>query len=112
MPLDDRQRRIGRNEALFREVNERLEQLHESFDMSSERLQFLCECGDTTCAEPIELTREEYERIRADPALFVIVAGHEQRDVEEIVEENDRFHVVRKQAGEAREAAARLDPRS
>jgi len=109
--LNDRQQRIGRNEALFREVNERLEQLHDSFDVSSERLQFLCECGDTTCAEPIELTHEEYERIRADPTLFAIVAGHEQLDVEEIIEENDRFHVVRKQAGEAQEAAVRRDPR-
>ena len=111
MSLDDRQQRIGRNEALFREVNERLERLHDSFDVSSEEAQFLCECGDATCAQPIELTREEYERIRADSALFAIVAGHEQPDVEEIVEENDRFHVVRKQA-EARETAARLDPRS
>jgi hypothetical protein len=112
MPFDDRQQRIGRNEALFREVNERLERLHDSFDVASEETQFLCECGDASCAQPIELTREEYERIRADSALFAIVAGHEQLDVEEIVEENDRFHVVRKQAGEAHEIAARLDPRS
>jgi hypothetical protein len=111
MALDDRHQRIGRNEALFREVNERLEHLHDSFEVSSGREQFLCECGDATCAEPIELTREEYERVRADSALFAIVAGHEQLDVEEIVEENERFHVVRKQAAEAQHIAAQLDPR-
>ena len=112
MPLDDREQRIGRNEAIFREVNERLEQLQDSFGVSSGQTQFLCECGDATCAQPIELTLEEYERIRADPTLFVIVAGHEQVDVEEIVEENDRFYVVRKQAGEAQQIAVRRDPRS
>ena len=111
MPSDDRQQRIGRNEALFREVNERLEQLHDSFEVPAGEEQFLCECGDASCAQPIELTHAEYERIRADPALFAVVAGHEQLDVEEIVEENDRFHVVRKQAGEAQRIAVRRDPR-
>jgi hypothetical protein len=110
--MDERERRIGRNEALFREVNERLEQLQESFDVGSERQEFLCECGDSTCAERIALTRAEYERVRADPTLFVVVAGHEVRDVEEVVESNERFDIVRKQAGEAERVAVELDPRS
>jgi hypothetical protein len=112
MTLDDRQQRIGRNEAIFREVNERLERLNEMFDVPSETMGFLCECGEQSCAEHIELTREEYERVRSDPELFAIVAGHEQSDVEDVVEQNDRYDVVRKRAGEAAQIAADLDPRS
>ena len=110
--MDERARRVGRNEALFREVNERLEGLHDAVDDGSATDPYLCECGDPDCSEQIELTREEYERVRSDPALFAIVPGHEHSDVEQIVETNDRFDIVRKQADDAEEMAAELDPRS
>jgi hypothetical protein len=110
--MGERERRIGRNEALFREVNERVEQLNESFDASGEPMALLCECGDERCFEKIEVTREEYERVRSDPRLFVFVAGHEAPDVEDIVDANERFVTVRKRQGEPARLATELDPRS
>ena len=97
----------------FREANERLERLNESVGEAEggEPMGFLCECGDETCAERIELTREEYERARSDPTLFVILPGHEQGAVEEVVEQADRYHIVRKRAGEPAQMAKDLDPR-
>lgn len=42
------------------------------------------------------LTLEEYDRVRADATHFVVVPGHEQSDIERIVEENERFTAVEK----------------
>ena len=110
--MDERARRIGENEALFRLVNERIEGLGEAFGAITESMTIVCECGDGSCVEQIELSVADYERIRSDPTLFVIVRGHEIPDVEDVVERSDGFDVVRKHAGGAAQLAAELDPRS
>jgi hypothetical protein len=61
--IDDRERRVIRNEALFREVNERIEDVSEDVSRA-DFIEFLCECGEEACIERIELSREEYEDIR------------------------------------------------
>lgn len=108
----DRKRRIGRNEALFREVNERVEALSGTFTSTEQPMQLLCECGNESCFEKVELTREEYERLRADSATFAIIPGHEEPDVETVVEEHERYVIVRKRPGEPEQIAEQLDPRS
>jgi hypothetical protein len=109
--VEERERRIGLNEALFREVNERLEELAQGFAHPG-KLDLICECGNASCASRIEMDREEYERVRSDSATFAIVKGHEIPDVEEIVERRKRYDVVRKIAGEAEEIAEKRDPRT
>ena len=54
----------------------------------------------------------DYERVRADGALFLIRPGHETVDVEDVVEETPAFHVVRKKDGGPAELAREHDPRS
>jgi predicted metal-dependent hydrolase len=109
--MEERERRIGMNEALFREVNERLEELAQSF-AHPETLDLICECGNPSCASRIEMDREEYEHLRSDSATFAIVKGHRIPDVEKIVERRKRYDVVRKTAGEAEEIAEKTDPRT
>lgn len=104
-----RKHQIARNEALFREVNERLEEV--SGGRSTEMTEYLCECGNADCTEAIALLDEEYERVRSDPLLFAVMPGHEIPDVEEILESNERFSLVRKHAGEG-VIARETDPRS
>jgi hypothetical protein len=106
-----REERIGRNEALFREVNERIEQISATLQVSDEKLQILCECGVPTCLEQIEVPVRDYERVRRQSTLFVILPGHEHADLEEIVERHDGYHVVRKLAGDAADVAREFDPR-
>ena len=65
--MEGRERRIGQNEVLFREVNERIERLSQSLQ-STDSITILCECGDASCAEQVE-SRVEYERMRRDPTL-------------------------------------------
>jgi hypothetical protein len=109
----DRERRrkhqITRNEALFREVNESVREV--SGGGPRETTEFLCECGDEACTETIELRNDEYESVRADPLLFVIVRGHEIAEVEDLMARNERFDVVRKHESEG-VIARQTDPRS
>ena len=113
MTESDRERRrkhqIARNEALFREVNESVREV--SGGGPTETTEFLCECGDETCTETVQVRNDEYEGVRADPLLFAIVRGHEIAEVETLVSRNERFDVVRKHAGEA-VIARQTDPRS
>ena len=101
----ERTRRIGLNEAMFREINERLEALAERRGQSG-LLDLVCECGHRDCADRIILTPEEYRALRSDSAQFVVLPGHEIPEVEDVVQRMRGRLIVRKRAGEA-EAVAR-----
>lgn len=109
--MEERKRRIGLNEALFREVNERLQELAEGF-AQAEKLDLICECGNASCASRIEMDRNEYEQVRLDSATFAIAKGHEYPDVEEIVERRKAYDVVRKTAAAAEAVAEKTNPRA
>jgi len=110
--MEERGERIGRNEALFREVNENIERISATLEVNDERLQILCECGVQTCLEQLDVAMADYERVRSEPTLFLIKPGHEHTDLEEVVEEHDGYHVVRKRDSDAARVARDLDPRS
>ena len=118
VPADDaelrivRQRgaiRVAENEAYFRALNEQI--LSDVGTDPLERHGFLCECGAEDCIEAISLARDEYERVRANGDHFVIAPGHELPEVERVVEQNERFHVIEK-LGAAAIVAEETDPRS
>jgi hypothetical protein len=111
--MTSREERLARNEVLFREVNERIKQVHADAGElgSGDTFAVLCECGDQNCVEEVELTPQRYEQVRADPRQFVIVPGHALPEVEEIVDQDAGFEVVRKHEEEA-EIAKRTDPRA
>ena len=95
----DRATRTAQNESLFRAVNERVKELNEAFDALSRNAEWICECGNTACVEPVQLTREEYEAVRARGGDCFFVkpeAAHVVPDVEVVVERHDRYWVVQK----------------
>jgi len=106
--MNERARRIGENEALYRSVNEKIEDLNQSFGLLAETMAVVCECGRLECSEQIELDIPTYEHVRSDPTFFVILPGHEEPDVETIVEEHGTFNVVRKDPGEPARIAREL----
>ena len=108
----NREERIGMNEAVFRDVNERIQEVASTFDLTSEPLDLICECGDAACVARISLSRDEYEGIRKDPQLFAVASGHVAPDVEEVVETRAGYDVVRKYKGAPAEIARKTDPRS
>ena len=110
--MDERARRIGENEALYRSINEKIEDLNASFGMVTESMAVVCECGQLECTQQIHLEIPTYERVRADPTFFVVVPGHEIPDVETVVEEHSAFHIIRKDPGGPAEVARETDPRA
>jgi hypothetical protein len=109
-PRDVQQVRLAKNQALFREVNERMEALVTEFGTLEAQHSFVCECSNTDCATQLELSHQEYERIRANPARFVIAPGHELEIVEDVVATTPTYTVVEK-IETAREVAIASNPR-
>ena len=103
--------RVGANEAVFRAVNERIEDLNESFAAVTETFRIVCECGDPGCVTQIAIAHDAYEQVRADPALFIVVPGHESPEIESIVDDRVAYLVVHKHPGLAEQVAEETDPR-
>jgi hypothetical protein len=95
--MDERQRRIGLNEAVFREANERIEEVNRT--------------GNAECVEKISMTAPAYEELRSDATHFAIVPGHEIPDVESLVERHEGYDVVKKDEGVPQRIAEVTDPR-
>jgi hypothetical protein len=107
-----REERIGLNEAVFREVNERIEDLAEKFDLGERQLDLVCECGDGSCVERIVMTHSEYEAVRSDSRQFAVFPGHVYEDIEVVVDRRRGYEVVRKQESEAAKLADATDSRN
>ncbi len=107
--METQAQRAAKNEALFREVNERIAEVTAGQD--EEVADALCECSDASCAEMIQISLAEYQALRARGERLALIAGHEDPAVERVVERNDRFIVVEK-TGEGAEIARELDPRA
>ncbi len=110
--MSARDERIGLNEAVFREVNERIEELADKFDLGERQLDLVCECGDANCVERISMTHSAYEGIRSDSKQFAVYPGHVYEDIEVVVERRRGYDVVRKQDPEAAQLAEATDIRS
>ena len=110
--MDERERRIGLNEALFRQVNDRIEGLNRAFGAITETMQVICECGDAGCVEQITMGVHEYEQLRRDPRRLAVVPGHGDGRVERVVERRETYEVVEKHEGGPARLAERTDPRS
>jgi hypothetical protein len=105
-----RQERLAKNESLFREVNERIAEAAKRTLVLPDA-EFLCECGRQDCLERIVVRLDEYEAIRAHPDRFLLVFGHEQPEVDRVIDTGGDYVIVEK-VGEAGEIAEELDPRS
>jgi hypothetical protein len=105
--MESRGGRVARNEALFRQVNERINDVAQD----AETLILLCECGDLECRETLEMTPADYEAVRAEGEFFFIIPEHEDPAVERVIERRARLLVVEK-LGEGGDVARELDPRS
>ena len=109
--MSSREERIALNEAAFREVNERIEDLAETFDLKTQLLDFVCECGDANCRERLSMTQAEYEQLRSDAHQYAVHPGHEYPEVESVIARRKGYDVVVKNRGAPEQIAERTDPR-
>jgi hypothetical protein len=107
---DNTKEQVGANEAVFREINEGIERGQWPGEEDAP-VSFRCECARLGCNELIELTVNEYESVRTNPRRFIVVPGHEQLEVETVVESRPGYLVIEKKA-QAGTAAEETDPRS
>ena len=107
--MDERERRVVDNEALFREVNERIGDVTTELGIEGGTIDVVCECGDAGCAERITVALADYDRVRRVDTRFLLVPGHELPDVETVVDSGDGWIAVEKRGpgprDRAREAA-------
>jgi len=109
--MDPREERLAKNEVLFREVNERIEEAAETFDVDDHVFEFICECSNADCNLRIPLTIAQYEEARSDSAQFVVAPGHELPEIEHVVLVARDYQIVKKE-GLAAGIAEEEDPRS
>jgi hypothetical protein len=104
--------RVARNDAIFRDANERIDAAAKEYDFEG-AVPFICECPDPACNEILRLRLDEYETVRSVPTRFVHARGHVEADGEwaTVVERRDGYDVVEK-VGRAADLARELDPRA
>jgi hypothetical protein len=93
-----REERFAKNESLFREVNERIEEAARRTAPLDMEAGFVCECAALACTERLPITLVDYEQARSEPTWFVVLPGHERPEVERL--------------GKAGNEAEERDPRS
>ena len=93
--MSARAREIGRNGALFREVNNYIVEM--SRDLAdAEELEVLCECERLGCVETIPLSLEAYRAAREREVTFVVAPGHQSAEADRVVRETETYVLVEK----------------
>jgi hypothetical protein len=98
--------RAARNEALFRAVNEEIHGVDRRF--GADASEFVCECADEKCVVLVAVPLDAYTAVRSNPRRFILAPGHEDPELETVVERHEGFFVVEK-FGDAGRVAERLD---
>ncbi len=114
--MGERENRVTKNEAVYRDLNERVRQIDR--DMlgddplpDSDAVECFCECADPDCTVRLRVTNSEYESARRNPLAFIVREEHALPQYEQVVERHDdRFVVVLKTAG--KQVARETNPRS
>src|SRR5690242_15710701 len=106
-----RAEKIARNNAAFREANNRIEDavIEQGLD-PDELMPFICECSDRERVQIVRLTLDEYNHVRSNDRWFAHAVGHEEaiEGAVATVERRSRFILVAKtnHAGEVAENLA------
>jgi hypothetical protein len=101
---------VGLIEAAFRIANERTANWEERHTEGRSEL-YLCECAEQPCRKRVELTREQYEAVRADAQHFLVLPGHVVPDLETVVESFADYEVIEKPSA-LMELLLETDPRT
>ncbi|MBA3347977.1 MAG: hypothetical protein H0T13_05400 [Actinobacteria bacterium] len=91
----------ARGQTLTRDINEWIADASESLGLGPALHTFRCECGDSRCGRTIDVTRPEYEAVRAYATRFAIATDHENPESDRVVAEHGRYSVVEKLGGHA-----------
>ena len=104
--------RVGHNNAVFRNANERIQGAAAAYAADG-LVPFLCECPDPSCTKLVRMPLADYEAVRSASTRFINALGHPDSAHEwsTVVERRDSYEIVEKTGAAARVAEA-MDPRS
>ena len=91
----DQKARVRENEETFASANEQIRASAERYDFDR-LVPFICECSETTCMETIRLSVEDYRQARDGGKAFILLAGHEDPQVERVLSRQNGYVVVEK----------------
>ena len=93
--MSSSQERAARNELLFRDVNGHIEELAQRIRRTGS-FAIVCECSHRDCLEGVEVDPDAYRAVRSHPLRFLLSPGHEEPDIEHVIERTPGYIVVEK----------------
>ncbi len=94
--MTSRDTRREENQKFFRRGNERLHDLVENQVNDSTPVPFLCECAAEDCQGRVEVQLAEWEAVAARPNHYLMVAGHQRSEGEQVVGSVGEYDEVQK----------------
>jgi hypothetical protein len=101
--------RMAENEAVFREHNERVQREIAKLKRLAKQeghaelihdddipLHFYCECADENCVLRVIMKPSLYQAIHRDRNRFIIAPGHDVKEIERVIDQQDDYYVVEK----------------
>jgi hypothetical protein len=98
--------RIARNQATFRDANQRIVAAAGEIGIEPNAVPFICECSRESCTDVLLIELPEYAAVRRNPRRFLHARGHD--DHTGIVVELHPGYVVVEKTGRAGEVAEQL----
>lgn len=92
----DQEARAAQNELVFRSVNEQIVKMTERFRAQLSDIDIVCECSDGSCAGTIRLSVDAFAAVERVAGTFLVLPGHEQPEIEEVVARKEQYVLVRK----------------
>jgi len=90
-----REERVLQTEAFFRDVNDVIARTR-----GSNGSRFLCECANPFCNVTFEMSGHDLQTLHATPGNYVILAGHDIPDLQDVVQNQNGYEIVRKRAAD------------
>jgi hypothetical protein len=99
LPIDWERRkaeRVRKNEAAFKQYNERRKAFEEQLAEPDDLIPFVCECGDAGCYDGLPLTIDEFDQAHARRMWYAVKPRHVMPDYERVVQQHDSYWIVEK----------------
>jgi hypothetical protein len=102
--------KMARTESAFRELNEAIAKTAVRFE--ADEADFVCECANPKCAHRVTAELDAYEEVRSDPRHFIVAPGHDEPEIEHVIDRNGDYHVVEKVGRTIERIVRSLNPRT
>jgi hypothetical protein len=94
--MGTRATRREHNQLAFRKANEGFHDVVEDRVQEGQRIPFLCECAANDCFAKVEATLAEWESVAEQHNRFLMIAGHQHSEGEEVVGSLREYEVAEK----------------